>query len=319
VKKYDKIKRLGHPKTEEVLENSDDELVIVEKFDGNNFRVQLNEDNQLIYGSRNVKFTENGDPLPPEECNNQFVDVAEYVRENIDNEKLKELEEQENQKLVLFGENMVKHHLEYDWEDAPQWILFDVYKVAEEEYMDYSEVKAVAAHLGVEACPVDNRIHVENFKDGWNPDKPDSIVPRSKYRDGLAEGVIIRNEETKTKAKIVTEEFKEKHRQSGGNHGEESLPDDDTMSFVNIYATDARVRKHIKKLTVDEDKDLEMALMEELPMRVVEDIFEEEMEEIVRTSKSIQFKRFRSKVADKCVKLLRAEISKNAVKGGSSE
>jgi len=44
-----------------------------------------------------------------------------------------------------------------------------------------------------------------------------------------------------------------------------------------------------------------------------ESFFEEEFEEIVRTSKTIDFKKFRSRVANKCVSMLKAELRKASV------
>lgn len=42
MKKYDKIKRLGHRSTDGIFE--DGKIVATEKLDGNNFRVMLHED-----------------------------------------------------------------------------------------------------------------------------------------------------------------------------------------------------------------------------------------------------------------------------------
>jgi len=313
MKKYDKIKRLGHRATDGILE-PETNLVITEKLDGNNFRWTYDEEyEKLVFGSRNVEFRkEGGEPMDPtdEGFGSQFKEAAKYVTDKLSLEDLV-VSTFDFSNYVFFGENMVKHTLNYRFEEMPQWLCFDIYDKTTESFISREEVKNLCEFLGFSPVPEASVYGVEDFKEQFEPDKPESIVPeQSEFRDGKPEGVIVRNKDNGIRAKILTEEFKEKHRADSqkSQHGEKSLPGDDVMTMLNTYVTDARIRKHIKKLTVDEDKDLEMELMEHLPMRVVEDVFEEEYEEIVRSRWTIDFKKFRSKVAKKCVKLLRAEI-----------
>ena len=309
--KYPKIKRLGHRATDGILE-PDTNLVITEKLDGNNFRWTYDEEyDKLVFGSRNVEFRkEGGTPMNPDDegFGSQFRDAAKYVKNKVD---VDELVENDLSRFVFFGENMVKHTLDYRFEEMPQWLCFDIYDKENERFVSRDYLHNVCKFLNLKAAPVKQTCKPASFKEQFDPDEPESVVPkRSEFRDGKPEGIVIRNEDNCLRAKVLTEEFKEKHRADSqkSQHGEESMPDDDVMTMLNTYVTDARVRKHIKKLTVDEGHDLEMELMEYLPMRVVEDVFEEEYEEIVRSRWTINFKKFRSKVAKKCVKLLRAEI-----------
>lgn len=294
-------------------------MVITEKLDGNNFRTMIHESGELVFGSRNVKFTESGDynegsvPLPPDKIGGQLDAVSNYLTEQIDTDELQSIEEEFDSQLVLFGENMVPHSLDYDWDDVPQWLMFGVYHVEDDRYLPFEDVQRIADRLGLTTVPKVDELPAEEFKDQFDPDDPDAVVPESEYRDGTAEGIVLHNEDNGVKAKVHSEEFKEVHKQSGGEHGQESLPGDETAELVNKYATDGRIEKHIQKLTVDEDRDLEMELMEELPMRVVEDIFQEEHEEIVRTNKTVDFKDFRSKVAKKCVTMLRSKMREASV------
>ena len=307
MKRYDKIKRLGHRSTDGILNGG--ELQFTEKLDGNNFRTCL-KDGKLLMGSRSTEFKEADDPLPPEEIGGQFEDVAEYINENVNPDDLAEIEMSHDWELTLFGENMVKHTLDYNWEEVPQWLLFGAFDSNSEKYLHFSEVKEIADRLGLATVPDLGTMTTDEFRDRFEAEDPTSVVPESEYRDGKAEGIVIRNKDNRKKAKVLTDEFKEKHRSGDGQHGEEHLPDDDTRELVNMYATDARIQKHIHKLTMEQGHSLEMELMEKLPMKVVEDIFEEEYEELVRMDKSIDFKKFRSTVADKCVSNLRAELRK---------
>lgn len=325
--KYPKIKRIGHRSTEGVL-NDGTELLITEKLDGNNFRWTFDEEySKLVFGSRNVEFRkEGGEPMFPEHSGfgSQFRDAAEYVIDALSPMELNEdvriivgAIEYYLKDIIFFGENMVKHTLDYPFGKMPQWLCFDIYHAEDERWIQNHEVEEICRAIGLAKVPtVSVKKPVAEFKEMFDAENPDSVIPdKSNFREGKPEGVVIKNRDNGLRAKILTEEFKERHRsgKDKASHGEEHLPGDNTIEFVNMYATDARIRKHIKKLTVDEDKELEMALMEELPMRVVEDIFEEEYEEIVRINKTVDLKTFRSKVAKKCVSLLRAEIRSQSV------
>lgn len=305
MKKFRKIKRLGHRSTNGILEEGG--LIILEKIDGNNVRVTYDDEHEkLLFGSRNVEFKEDGVPFDhdSDEIGGQFEDVTDYIHNTIE-------EEEKLSDITLFGENMVKHTLEYNWDEAPQWLVFAAFDEEEKTWLPWSEVVDIAHDLGFETVPVVDRMDPETFKEAFDPDDPDDFVPESEYRPGLAEGVVIRNTENDMMAKIRTEEFKEKH-DTDGSKKKPKTPND-TNDLINEYATDGRIRKHIEKLVVDQGEDLEMELMEQLPMNVVEDIFEEEYEEIVRTNKTINFKDFRSGVADRCVTLLKKRIREKAM------
>lgn len=305
MKKYPKIKRLGHRKTEGILENG--EVTILEKMDGNNFRVTYDAENEkLLFGSRNVEFKANGIPFDydSDEIGGQFEDVTRYIYNNIEGkERLSN--------YVMFGENMVEHTLDYDREETPQWLVFAVFDKQNHQWLEWGEVEQFADKFGFETVPYIGTKDVDEFREEFDADNVDKIIPDSQYRNGgLAEGIVLRN--GSRRAKVLSEEFKEKHsNQTGGKHPDETL--DDTVQLVQMYATDGRIKKHINKLVVDQGKELEMSLMEDLPMKVVDDIFEEEYEEMVRSRKTIDFKKFRSKVADKCVRLLKKRIREEAV------
>lgn len=222
---------------------------------------------------------------------------------------------------TFFGENMVKHSLEYDWEEIPRFLGFDIYDHEKERYLTYSESYSLFNSLGLETAPIVDEIHVDEFDQDYE-------VPESEWRDGKAEGVVIINEDQEegnrsgfqTRAKLVTDEFIEKNKQEMGGGGRESVHDYEKIA--SKYATEARIRKQIHKMQ-DEGRELGMELMENqggstgLPMRVVEDIFIEECPEIVRSNHTINMKKLRSKVAKKCVSILR-RVMKNTELNGES-
>jgi len=306
--KYPKIRRLGHDKTKGILE-SGEELILLEKLDGQNFRLKLDEESDMIlYGSRNTLFKEYDAPQHYEDIGGTFQKGARYIENNIDKEKLKELNEEYGE-VQIFGENMVKHTLDYEWDEIPQFLGFDIW-TEEEGWLEYDKMCVLMTELGLEVAPIFDSMDAGEF------DHKDYEIPESQFRDGKAEGVVIRRSSDTDKqgswrgsrAKYLSEEFEEKHKSA--KSGAEPMTDDEEL--VETYATDGRIRKHINKLTVDEGKDLEMSLMDELPMRIVEDIWQEEHQELVRTNKKIDMKQFRSLVASKCVPILKKKIRYNA-------
>ena len=143
------------------------------------------------------------------------------------------------------------------------------------------------------------------------------------------EGVVITNTDLEedqrsgfsTRAKMVTEEFLEKHKnQTGARQSKEAIYGHEKI--VSKYCTDARIEKHIHKMR-DEGRELGMEMMgnqensEGLPIRVAKDIFEEEADEIIRRNDDLNLKEYRSIVSKRCVRVLREFLQKKA--GGRTQ
>ncbi|MFW6008577.1 MAG: RNA ligase family protein [archaeon] len=296
MKKYPKIYRLNSDKSKGVLDKG--KLLIMEKFDGSNFRFRRKND-KILMGTRNTEFKENGKPLPSEEIGGQFDETSDYISKTVDVNKIKEIEEEYDSILIFFGESCNKNELEYYWDELPGFLGFDIWMVNKGKWMDYPNVFEVFERLNLDTIKVIDIVDVEEFDE-------DMDIPQSEYRDGKAEGVIIKNLENNKKTKIKSEEFKEVNRMPTNNKNKGLK--NDTIEMVEKYCPDMRIKKHIDKLVNEQEKDLSMELMEDLPMNVVDDIFEEEYKEIVRSDKNINFKQFRKIIAKKCVKILKNEI-----------
>ena len=50
--KYPKIRSLGHEDIKDIFENNQHDIIIEEKIDGGNFRFMINNNNEIIFGSR---------------------------------------------------------------------------------------------------------------------------------------------------------------------------------------------------------------------------------------------------------------------------
>lgn len=314
MKNYTKIKRLGHKMNRDILENPEDELIFKEKLDGSNFRFTVVEHEgevKFLFGSKNVEYKINGEPDYEENVQDQFQDAVDYIRENFEPEQFA-------LNYTYFMENMVQHSLEYEWDDTPQVIAFDIYDERKEEYLTWEAAEKIFKDVGLETSPVVERMKAKAF----NPD--DYEIPESNYRDGKMEGVVIINQDKEenhlsgfnSRAKMVTEEFKEKHKkQTGARQSVEAVKGHEKV--ISKYCTDGRIRKHINKMKED-GRDLEMEMMQNkgddlgLPMRVSIDILEEEAADIVTRNEKMDWKEYRSLISKRCVRVLRQEMQKSA-------
>jgi len=307
MKKYTKIRRLGHERNQGILQRGN--LILKEKLDGANFRFTVTEDGEVLCGSKNVEYNDE------EDVDGRFADAIEYVKDKFDEIEASSIY---FPRYTFFAENMVPHSLEYPFEEMPQVIGFDVYDHEEEKYLSHKDAYELFNLLGFETAPIVDSFDAENF------DQEDYEIPESDYRDGKMEGVVIINQELhedqrsgfSTRAKMVTDEFAEKHKKAtGARQSKEAIHGHEKI--VSKYCTDGRIRKHINKMK-NEGRTLGMELMGNkedsvgLPVRVSTDIMEEEADEIVRRNDKLNWKKYRSLVADRCVYVLRQEIQKNA-------
>lgn len=325
MKKYSKIKRCGHDQNQGMFDNPDDHLIIKEKLDGANFRWSYDNDTgKPVFGSKNVEYRKEGEPVynsgEYEKLDGRFTDAIEYVRENADEEQFT-IHHGDPANYTFFAENMISHSLDYDWEEVPQIIGFDIYDNENNEWLPHDQVRDMFDTLGVSTAPLTEKISVEEFKERHSSEEGYEI-PGSEFRDGKGEGVVIINTDKEennrsgfnTRAKLVTEEFKEKHKEATGArqsveaiHGHEKA--------VSKYCTDQRIRKRIHAMQ-NEGRDLGMEMMgnkdgsKGLPMRVSMDIVEEEYDDFVTSNWKIDFKEFRSLIAKRCVHVLKQEVQK---------
>jgi len=273
--KYPKLYRLGHEQTDGVLDTHPSNLVCVEKLDGANFRFTYDEDrDELLFGSRNVVFE---DGMMDE----RFVDAVEYTRSRVD-----ELALQSYSDCVVYGESMHPHTLEYDWDSVPQVLVFDVYDQKHDEFVDYYSVEQFAS----EVCQMNvaPRVNVD-----LTESEPE--IPDSHYRNGVAEGIVIRNERTGQRAKVRSQQFKEMMPSLSITTLEADNPSDATK-LAYTFATEARVLKWIHKYE-DRGQDIGPHVIDDLWRDVFQDIIDEEYETIFTNHYEFNTSQFRSEIA----------------------
>jgi len=101
MKKYTKIRRIGHDRNNEILDNG--KLILKEKLDGANFRFTVTEidgEQKFLFGSKNVEYKIDGEPDYKENVDGRFTDAIEHIRENCDPANF-------NPDFTYFAENMV--------------------------------------------------------------------------------------------------------------------------------------------------------------------------------------------------------------------
>ena len=289
MEKYPKIKRLGDSENKGIFDVLDDDIIYVtEKVDGANARY-WREDGEIVFGSRNVNDLE--------EDNKQFGKYIRYIKEKVDPEDL-------DQDLIYVGEFMTPHTLQYDWDNIPTFIGFDVLNKNTGLPLSPGYAKKKFEELGLEFVPILFKGTPREFLDKGK----ESFMNESKYRDGKPEGIVIKNPNRLNQydrpmyAKVVNEDFHEKKK----TFQPKKIKKQDTYRLVDEYVTEARIRKILNKMTVEEGKELSRKLTEPLFHRVINDTLQEEIIDIAHNGSigEINFGLLYSLVPKKCVKVI---------------
>jgi hypothetical protein len=311
LKKYPKIGRIGHDENNGILEEG--HLVVKEKMDGANIRfTYYPEEDRIVFGSRNVEYWNDGNQvitdsekrwftinsylnkLPrvnrkterQDDVDKSFNHAIEFVRETVDLERLTTQDIYWGP-LTFFGEAMHSHTLDYDWDETPPFLGFDIYNHNSEKFLQYELAEDLLERLGLPTVPVVYEGPAMKFT---NLEAPDS-----EYHDGPAEGVVIVNETTGQRAKYRSDKFKEMHSSQSVSDPDEYEPSDGEV-LARKFTTEARVLKMIHKYE-NRGRTIEMSIMEDLWEDVFDDIIEEEFETIFLGNYDINTKNFRSEVA----------------------
>ena len=163
----------------------------------------------------------------------------------------------------------------------------------------------VFERIGLDTVPVVERVSEASEAgeaDDANFDPATYEIPRSAFADRRAEGVVIRNDAARRRTKIVADEFRELNRRRWGAHRDDA--ESGAEEFVAIFCTNARIRKQVRKMVVDEGYDFSRSIIEELYPRVVEDIWTEEWPEISRLDFAFTPGEVRPLVAKRCAEVV---------------
>lgn len=143
MKSYPKVPRYDHPTVDEEFFDAND-LALVEKTDGSNFRFTLYEehyhaeysdsvlehnptDGDVVFGAKNtVQGCISDDPRS---FDGNFKRAVTHLREHLDRDAVRSAHDTYDGPIVFFAENMVFHTLDYAYDENPPPALigFDVY------------------------------------------------------------------------------------------------------------------------------------------------------------------------------------------------
>ena len=311
--------------------------MLLEKFDGSSFRFTLYDkrhassypdpvasaadgDGSLVFGTRRSIRGCHRDNL--EEIDGALHRAVRCLRDGIDSDALRRCHDAHGGPLIVYAGNLIYSTLDYGYteRDLPALVGFDVLPYAAVDSMTspgnpYAET--FEGFLTIEeAWRVFDRIRIEDTSrdrafvpatilaetSEFDPDN--YAVPRSSLADDVrAEGVVVRSDSRDRRVKVVREAFEEMNREQFGRD-----PDDvetGAERIVAMYCTSARIRKTVRSLVVEGDREFGVHLVEDLYPRVVEDIWAEHWEEIMRLDFEFAPADVYPLVAKRCVTELR--------------
>jgi hypothetical protein len=234
--KYQHVERIGTTETDGIEFGT---CYVFPKIDGSNGSIWLDDNSKLACGSRNRELTLDND-------NQGFMDWA-LKQKNI------EIFLKENTHLKLFGEWLVPHTLKTYQKGA--WNKFYVFDVVTDNgiYLPYDEYKTILDKYSIDYIPPICKLE--------NPttDKLIEILEKNIYLiddgNGVGEGVVIKNYGYRNRfgrqtwAKIVRNEFKEKHWK---NKTPEVKTQKETEALiVEKYVTSVLIEKEFAKIKND--------------------------------------------------------------------
>lgn len=311
---YPKIRRFNDVFSEESVGYRDLEylfssgpttlLYLSEKIDGANMRFMITEDT-IIFGTHKHIINETEPPK-------QFVRAMKYIQEKVNALNVEERYSLRN--YVFFGEGCWKHTLTYNWDIMPLFLGFDIWDIQQEDWLFWPDVKYLYEGLDLPIVPIIGVKTIAQLQTAGP--MTDNDIPDSQYRNGKAEGIVIKNYETGVFAKHRTQKFHDAHQQGSFDTSPKSvlLPENihGTDWFTAKFCTNDRIENRIYAL-INEGEKLGYHLMQWLPNHVLEDIQEEELPAIWKSNKQyfIDMKEFKTQINKRCKAVLTNMIELN--------
>lgn len=157
--------------------------------------------------------------------------------------------------LVFYGEYLLKHSLGTYRNDAwGKFYIFDIFSLTEQKYLVYEKLKEICDLFEVNYIPCQAIIENPSLEQLQREiEKNVFLIEEGK---GIGEGIVIKNYKFQNKfgrttwAKIVTNEFKEKHWRAMGPpeiKGEKQIE----QEIVKKYCTDEFIQKTFSRVSQD--------------------------------------------------------------------
>jgi hypothetical protein len=337
MKVYPKVPRYDHPVVPSEFFDTES-LTLVEKVDGSSFRFTLYDeryaaqypetvveaaagDGSLVFGTRKTIRGSHRDAL--EDVDGALRRAVRCLREGVETAVLRQLHDEFDGPLIVYAENLVYSTLDYGFEEAelPALIGFDVlpyaavdtmvpsgnpYEETHEGFLDHETAWRMFERLRVAEAPTDVSFVpapvVARPEGGFDPDS--YTFPASSLAEGVrVEGVVARSPARARRVKLVRAAFRERNREQFGQRPADA--DSGAAYVVATYCTSARIRKQVRTLVLEEGREFGLHLNEALYRRVVEDIWAEHWQELMRLEVSFRPADVYPLVAKRCIAELR--------------
>lgn len=292
MKEYPKVPRYDHP----VVENTwfDENTHILEKYDGSNFRFALYDEyynqydtrddakeGEYILGSSSVDRSES--KVDKFQKTLEFDKRLNFIKNNVNKDKLKQLHKEYESPLIIFAENMIRHTLEYNWDNIPPLIVFDIYVPSLDDSMEkfndpYRE-KFDGFLPWSEVCRITDEVldmrtarYIDTGVKYSNLDT--DMIGKSEFSENRAEGYVIRDDNSYRRIKIRTPEFLEMNKKIWGSNVNDSSPESKKIAYT--FATNTRIKKKTKEALDEDGLEMNEDTLYNITDKVVDDIWEEE-------------------------------------------
>jgi ATP-dependent RNA circularization protein (DNA/RNA ligase family) len=176
---YPKIHQLGHDDNKNIFHDPNDDIYIEEKVDGGNHRFML-KDGVITFGTRSQEVG----TIHDDSIGKMWTRTFQFLKTILDGKQLPETH-------IFFGEAMVRHSINYDWQRTPPFLGFDIGIPKDDEvieFLPYDKKKRVFDDLGIPMVPL-----IDVVKAGKIVKISDDRLPESAFYDGPAEGLVYKN------------------------------------------------------------------------------------------------------------------------------
>lgn len=264
--KYTKVLTLGSSHTENAL--SGERIQIQEKLDGSQFRFGINEDGEIVTGSKGVDFV-NGRPVE-----GMFLEGHNYIM-SIEG-LLKEYFEPDTYFYAEYFKSPKHNTLKYDRIPTNHICLFDVMENG--SWVGRKELEAIAKTINVDVVPILHEGTLDKEKILEMAKNTPSYLGGEK-----AEGVVIKNYDQHINlggmifplfTKYVREGFKERHKVTW------AAEKWTVQKFIDGFKTQARWEKAYQHLRDEGEIEHQPRDIGKLMKYVQKDIVEEEKDSI---------------------------------------
>lgn len=337
MKVYPKIPRYNHPVVPADFFDQQD-LTLLEKFDGSSFRFTLYDDRytdrypeqvvaaadgdgSLVFGTRKTIRGSHRDSL--DDIDGGLHRAVRCLRERIDTAALQKLHTEYDEPLIVYAENLVYSTLDYGYTDRslPALVGFDVlpysaietmtapgnpYEETFDGFLDLAMAQAVFDRIRDPDTPTGRSFTPATVlgspADGFDPGS--YTFPQSSLAEDVrVEGVVVRSDESGRRVKLVRDEFEELNREQFGRQPDEA--EFGSEYVVATYCTPGRIRKQVRKMILEEGREFGLHLNDDLYPRVVEDIWAEHWHDLMEMGVAFTPVDIYPLVAKRCITELR--------------